>query len=62
GYLKERISSAPDSPGVYLMRDSRGKVIYVGKAISLRKRLSNYVLTVLGLYKCSTGIYLTPVF
>jgi len=41
--LKEKIFSAPDSPGVYLMRDSRGKVIYVGKAISLRKRLSNYL-------------------
>ncbi len=31
-----------DSPGVYLMKDDRGQVIYVGKAKSLRKRLSSY--------------------
>ena len=41
--LKERVLSAPDSPGVYLMRDNRGKVLYVGKANSLRKRLSSYL-------------------
>ncbi len=35
-------SHYPDAPGVYLMRDSAGKVIYVGKASSLRKRLSQY--------------------
>jgi excinuclease ABC subunit C len=32
----------PDSPGVYLMKDASGRIIYVGKAISLRKRLSSY--------------------
>jgi len=42
--LKEKISSAPNSPGVYLMRDRRGKVLYVGKAGSLRKRLSSYFI------------------
>ncbi|MBI5518535.1 MAG: excinuclease ABC subunit UvrC [Desulfovibrio sp.] len=34
--------SFPDSPGVYLMKDGSGRIIYVGKAISLRKRLSSY--------------------
>jgi excinuclease ABC subunit C len=46
GYLqtiKEKISSAPDSPGVYLMRDCLGKVLYVGKAKSLKKRLLSYL-------------------
>ena len=43
--LKEKILSAPDSPGVYLMRDNRGEVIYVGKANSLRKRLSSYLVS-----------------
>lgn len=32
----------PDSPGVYLMKDESGRIIYVGKAVSLRKRLSSY--------------------
>jgi excinuclease ABC subunit C len=31
-----------DSPGVYLMKDDRGTIIYVGKAKSLKKRLSSY--------------------
>jgi excinuclease ABC subunit C len=32
----------PDHPGVYIMRDRTGKIIYVGKALSLRKRLASY--------------------
>ena len=32
----------PDKPGVYLMRDGSGKLIYVGKAISLRNRVRSY--------------------
>jgi len=32
----------PDQPGVYLFRDRRGRVIYVGKAISIRKRVQGH--------------------
>jgi len=39
---KIAIKDFPDSPGVYLMKDSRGEVIYVGKALSLKRRLSSY--------------------
>jgi excinuclease ABC subunit C len=35
-------SSTPDAPGAYLFRDADGRVIYAGKARSLRKRLSSY--------------------
>ena len=35
-------ASIPDSPGAYLFRDADGRVIYVGKAVSLRKRLASY--------------------
>jgi excinuclease ABC subunit C len=35
-------SSIPDEPGSYLFRDADGRVIYVGKAASLRKRLASY--------------------
>ncbi|ADH85555.1 excinuclease ABC subunit UvrC [Desulfurivibrio alkaliphilus] len=36
------IADAADAPGVYLMRDAGGQVLYVGKAVSLRKRLQSY--------------------
>lgn len=40
--LKEKLAAAPDAPGVYLMKDEDGRIIYVGKARSLRKRLASY--------------------
>jgi excinuclease ABC subunit C len=40
--LKSKVRELPNKPGVYLMRDKLGRVIYVGKARSLRKRVSQY--------------------
>ncbi|RLV08222.1 excinuclease ABC subunit C [Streptomyces griseocarneus] len=40
----------PDSPGVYKFRDEHGRVIYVGKAKSLRQRLSSYFQDLAGLH------------
>lgn len=40
--LKEKAHTLPLAPGVYLMQDKTGKVIYVGKAKKLRNRVSNY--------------------
>jgi excinuclease ABC subunit C len=42
--------SIPDRPGVYKWRDERGRVIYVGKAKSLRSRLNSYFQDVGGLH------------
>ncbi|MDO9633295.1 MAG: excinuclease ABC subunit UvrC, partial [Humidesulfovibrio sp.] len=36
------LAEYPDTPGVYLMKDASGRILYVGKAKSLRKRLSSY--------------------
>ncbi|AZM45427.1 excinuclease ABC subunit C [Streptomyces sp. WAC 06738] len=41
----------PDSPGVYRFRDEHGRVIYVGKAKSLRQRLSSYFQDLAGLHQ-----------
>lgn len=38
----EDLKVLPDKPGVYIMRDDQGKVIYVGKAISLKNRVRSY--------------------
>lgn len=40
--LRSRLHDVPHKPGVYLMRDRLRRVIYVGKARDLRKRLSHY--------------------
>ena len=42
--LKEKLREVPHQPGVYLMKDRLGSIIYVGKARDLRKRMSSYFL------------------
>ncbi|MCI0383003.1 excinuclease ABC subunit UvrC [Streptomyces sp. CNQ085] len=47
---RPRPGEIPDSPGVYKFRDEHGRVIYVGKAKSLRQRLANYFQDLAGLH------------
>ena len=42
--LKEQVALLPLSPGVYQFLDKNGTIIYVGKAKSLRKRVSSYFM------------------
>ncbi|MGH2962619.1 MAG: GIY-YIG nuclease family protein, partial [Solirubrobacterales bacterium] len=42
GKLAEARRKLPDQPGVYLFNDARGRVIYVGKARSIRKRVGSH--------------------
>jgi len=46
--LNERLNSLPTKPGVYLMKDTEGHIIYVGKAINLRNRVRSYFHTSTG--------------
>ncbi len=40
--IKEEIKNLPDKPGVYIMKNKDDEIIYVGKAINLKKRVSQY--------------------
>jgi excinuclease ABC subunit C len=39
---RDAVREFPTTPGVYLMKDAQGRVIYIGKAVNLRSRVSNY--------------------
>jgi excinuclease ABC subunit C len=41
-FLRGKLKNLPDKPGCYLMRDRGGRIIYVGKAASLRRRVQSY--------------------
>lgn len=40
--IQQKLDTLPTNPGVYLMKDDKGEVIYVGKAINLRNRVRSY--------------------
>lgn len=40
--LKEKVRRLPEGPGVYMMRDRMGSILYVGKAKNLKRRVSSY--------------------
>jgi excinuclease ABC subunit C len=40
--LEEKLQNLPDAPGVYIMKDPKGHVIYIGKAVSLKGRVRSY--------------------
>jgi excinuclease ABC subunit C len=42
--LREKVANLPAQPGVYLFQDAAGKILYVGKALSLRSRVRSYFL------------------
>ena len=41
--LSEKIATLPALPGVYLFKDPRGEVLYVGKAVNLASRVRSYL-------------------
>lgn len=40
--IRDKFASMPTGPGVYMMKDVAGKILYVGKAVSLRQRVRSY--------------------
>lgn len=42
GSLSDKVAAAPLDPGVYLMKDAKGKILYVGKAKNLKNRVRTY--------------------
>ncbi|MFK5951987.1 MAG: excinuclease ABC subunit UvrC [Desulfobacterium sp.] len=53
--LQEKYNNTPGAPGVYLMKDAKDRIIYVGKAGNLKKRLAAYFIKVTG-HDPKTGI------
>ncbi|MDO8240772.1 MAG: GIY-YIG nuclease family protein [Candidatus Moranbacteria bacterium] len=45
--INEKVKDLPQVPGVYIFRDAKGKIIYVGKATSLRSRVGSYFASAL---------------
>ena len=43
--IAEKLAALPDNPGVYLMKNQEGKIIYVGKAVNLKNRVRSYFRT-----------------
>lgn len=41
-YLREQARALPEVPGVYFWRDNRGRILYIGKAVNLRARVTSY--------------------
>jgi len=58
--LKELISLSTTEPGVYLMKDAEGRIIYIGKAKNLKKRLSAYLKNT-GRMDLKTGVFVKKV-
>jgi excinuclease ABC subunit C len=54
--LAEKAKALPKTPGVYLMKDDKGRVIYVGKSASLRDRVCSYFLSSTKLEHKKTGL------
>ena len=40
--IEEELKKLPKKPGVYIMRDKENNIIYVGKAVSLKNRVTSY--------------------
>ena len=57
--VRDKLAKLPAEPGVYLFRDDRGDVLYVGKAKSLRPRVRSYFQA--GRGECSLTLASLPV-
>lgn len=45
-YLRDKVKKLPLQPGIYIMKDKKGKIIYIGKAKTLKNRVSSYFRSV----------------
>src|SRR5690606_18615808 len=41
-HIKEKLKALPDRPGVYLHKDAKGQILYIGKAVNLKNRVRSY--------------------
>ena len=60
--LKEKLKHLPENPGVYVMLDANGQIIYVGKAKNLKNRVGNIFLVALKPKKLWLWLKISPTF
>ena len=47
-YLQSTLTTLPDKPGCYIMKNAEEKIIYIGKAVNLKNRVRSYFHTSAG--------------
>ena len=45
-YLRDKVKKLPLQPGIYIMKDKKGQIIYIGKAKALKNMVSSYFRSV----------------
>ena len=55
--IQEELKKLPEKPGVYIMKDKNGQIIYIGKAVVLKNRVENFQSLITRRQRLDNGTY-----